>query len=138
MWPSVDLVERIIVVESGGNPMAAGAAGERGLMQIMPGTWADRGLGDWRDAHDPRLNIRVGVAHLRWTRDELTRRLGYTPSDPVVCMAYNAGVGRAMQVARGERDWPASTMQYESRVATADARALPADIRAMVRQEVGR
>ena len=58
--------------ESGGMTMRGGhpitsRAGALGLMQLMPGTWADmRGrLGLGSDPHDPHDNIIAGAAYLR-------------------------------------------------------------------------
>ncbi|TKD13434.1 MAG: lytic transglycosylase domain-containing protein, partial [Mesorhizobium sp.] len=62
----------VMDAESGGNTMRAGrpitsSAGAIGLMQVMPGTYAEmrveHGLG--RDPHDPRDNILAGTAYLR-------------------------------------------------------------------------
>ena len=59
------IADAVMKIESGYNPGARGAAGERGLMQVMPPTarllgfsGTDDGLGD------PETNIRLGVRYL--------------------------------------------------------------------------
>jgi soluble lytic murein transglycosylase-like protein len=43
--------------ESGFNPNAVGAAGERGLAQFMQGTWQQYGAGSFDNAFDPAMNL---------------------------------------------------------------------------------
>ena len=56
-------IRAVMEVESAGNPRAVSPAGAMGLMQIMPGTWAELRaayrLGD--DPFDPRDNILAGA-----------------------------------------------------------------------------
>lgn len=104
-------IERVMRAESGGRTRLGGRpivsrAGAMGLMQVMPGTWAEMraayGLGD--DPHDPRDNILAGTAYLRAMYD----RFGY----PGMFAAYNAGPGRyARHLATG-RPLPAETRVY--------------------------
>lgn len=65
-------IERVMRAESGGRTTLSGRpirsrAGAMGLMQLMPGTWAEmrRRLDLGRDPHDPRDNILAGTAYLR-------------------------------------------------------------------------
>lgn len=93
------LVEAIIQQESGGNPRAVGSQGERGLMQIMAGTWADASrdlLGkplSFDRAFDPRDNIRIGSHYLTMLQTQLTRNREQWQSDErsLLLAAYNAG-----------------------------------------------
>lgn len=110
-------IERVMRAESGGRTRVGGRpivsrAGAMGLMQLMPGTWAEmraaHGLG--QDPHDPRDNILAGAAYLRAMFD----RFGY----PALFAAYNAGPGRL-------------------RRHLAMGRALPSETRAYLRQVVG-
>jgi len=104
-------IERVMRAESGGRTTLGGRpivsrAGAMGLMQLMPGTWAEmrrrHGLGD--DPHDPRDNILAGTAYLRAMYD----RFGY----PGMFAAYNAGPARyASHLANG-RPLPAETRAY--------------------------
>ena len=108
-------IRRVILAESGGRTMQAGRpitsrAGAMGLMQLMPGTWADmrarHGLGP--DPHDPRDNILAGTAYLRAMHD----RFGY----PGLLAAYNAGPARyADHLATGHR-LPRETLAYVASV----------------------
>ena len=109
-------IRRVMRAESGGRttlgdrPIVS-RAGAMGLMQLMPGTWADMrarfGLGS--DPHDPRDNILAGTAYLRLMYD----RFGY----PGLFAAYNAGPVRyARHLATG-RPLPAETVAYVAVVA---------------------
>jgi hypothetical protein len=49
--------------ESGGNPGATSSANARGLMQLIPSTYADMG-GDPSNAYDPEDNLKYGVKYI--------------------------------------------------------------------------
>ena len=110
-----DWIRRVMRAESGGRTMLDGRpitsrAGAMGLMQLMPGTWAEmreaHGLG--ANAHDPRDNILAGTAYLR----AMHERFGY----PGLFAAYNAGPARyAEHLATGRR-LPAETAAYVAAV----------------------
>ena len=93
-------------VESAGNPRAVSHAGAMGLMQIMPGTWAElraaHRLGD--DPFDPRDNILAGAAYLRQMYD----RFG----SPGFLAAYNAGPARYQEHVDTGRALPRETCNY--------------------------
>lgn len=111
-----DWIRRVMRAESGGRIVLNGQpitshAGAMGLMQLMPGTWAEMRaayrLG--ADPHDPRDNILAGTAYLRAMYD----RFGY----PGMFAAYNAGPARyARHLATGRR-LPAETVAYVATVA---------------------
>src|SRR3546814_20236377 len=75
-------------VESAGRVLTISSAGAMGLMQVMPGTWAELrtryGLGG--DPYDARDNILAGTAYLR----EMHDRYG----SPGFLAAYHAGPRR--------------------------------------------
>lgn len=104
-------IERVMRAESAGQTQFQGRpitsrAGAMGLMQLMPGTWAQMraALRLGRDPHDPRDNILAGTAYLRLMYD----RFGY----PGLFAAYNAGPMRyAASVATG-RKLPGETRAY--------------------------
>jgi len=106
----VDLIEAVIAAESGGQARAVSPAGAMGLMQLMPGTWAQlRGrLGLGTDPFDPADNILAGAAYLR----ELHDRYGA----PGFLAAYNAGPGR-YEASLAGRPLPLETRLYVERVA---------------------
>jgi soluble lytic murein transglycosylase-like protein len=76
------LLHAVIRQESGYHPCAVSSKGALGLMQLMPGTADELGVGD---AFDPRSNIEGGGKFLKSLLDrykgDLARALG----------AYNAG-----------------------------------------------
>jgi soluble lytic murein transglycosylase-like protein len=59
----VELVDAVIQVESGWDPLAVSKKGAEGLMQLMPATALRFGV---RDRFDIKENIRGGVAYLAW------------------------------------------------------------------------
>lgn len=129
-----DWIARVMRAESGGRTTLDGHpitshAGAMGLMQLMPGTWAEMrtalSLGD--DPHDPRDNIVAGACYLRMMHD----RFGY----PGLFAAYNAGPGRYAEVLTGRRSLPAETRAYL--VAVGGVRSsTPATIVAMPKQSI--
>jgi len=104
-----DLIETVIAVESNGQPRAVSPAGAMGLMQLMPGTWAQLRfrLGLGADPFDPADNILAGAAYLRELRD----RYG----EPGYLAAYNAGPGRYEASLTG-RTLPPETRLYVARI----------------------
>jgi soluble lytic murein transglycosylase-like protein len=112
-------IERVMRAESGGLTVLNGRpitshAGAMGLMQIMPGTWADlrARLGLGTDPHHPRDNIMAGAFYLRLMYD----RFGY----PGMFAAYNAGPGRFAEHLRTGRSLPSETRAYLATVAGQD------------------
>ncbi|MEM9552249.1 MAG: transglycosylase SLT domain-containing protein [Pseudomonadota bacterium] len=99
-------IRAVMEVESAGNPSAVSHAGAMGLMQIMPGTWAELraayGLGD--DPFDPHDNILAGTAYLRQMYD----RFG----SPGFLAAYNAGPARYQNHLDTGRALPLETRNY--------------------------
>lgn len=78
----VDLLASVVKAESNGNTRAVSRAGARGLMQLMPKTAAEEGVGD---SFRPDENVRGGSAYL----DELLVR--YHDNLALALAAYNAG-----------------------------------------------
>ena len=108
-------IERVMRAESGGRTTLNGRpitshAGAMGLMQLMPGTWADMrarlGLGN--DPHHPRDNIMAGTYYLRLMYD----RFGY----PGLFGAYNAGPARYSAYLAGRSRLPGETRAYMASV----------------------
>lgn len=104
-------VEAVMRAESGGRTVWQGKpitspAGAMGLMQLMPGTWADmrrrHGLGE--NPHDPHDNIIAGTAYLA----AMNRRFGY----PGLFGAYHAGPARYQQFLSEGRPLPPETRAY--------------------------
>jgi len=105
-------IRAVMRVESAGNPQAVSRAGAMGLMQVMPGTWAElrqhHGLGD--DPFEPRDNILAGTAYLRAMLD----RYGTVGA---MLAAYNAGPGRYHEFLSTGRPLPAETRAYVATLA---------------------
>jgi len=121
----VEWIERVMRAESAGMTTLDGRpivsrAGATGLMQLMPGTWAEMrarlGLGG--DPHDPRDNILAGTFYLRLMYD----RFGY----PGLFAAYNAGPGRNAEHLETGRTLPGETRDYLVTVAGAGNESPPA------------
>lgn len=121
-------IERVMHAESRGRTTMNGrpirsSAGAIGLMQLMPGTWADMrarlGLGTNPD--DPRDNILAGTLYLRLMYD----RFGY----PGLFAAYNVGPGRYAEHLAGRRALPAETVGYLASVAPSTSSPVSAPVR---------
>ena len=104
-------VEAVMRAESGGRTLWQGrpitsSAGAMGLMQLMPGTWADmrrlHGLG--LNPHDPHDNIVAGTAYLA----AMNQRFGY----PGLFGAYHAGPERYRLFLSQGRSLPPETRAY--------------------------
>ncbi len=108
------LLRKLIQQESGFNPRAVSHKGAKGLMQLMPTTAADLGVGD---AFDPVQNVAGGARLLK----RLINR--YNGNIPLALAAYNAGEG-AVQRHGGIPPYR-ETQNYVRRIMTAAA-ALPA------------
>lgn len=113
-------IRAVVQAESAGNPRARSSAGAKGLMQIMPRTWAElrvrHNLGT--DPYDPRDNILAGAAYLR----ELHDRYG----SPGFLAAYNAGPGRYDASLNG-RPLPVETRAYVAALLPTIGRGVIAD-----------
>jgi hypothetical protein len=79
-----DLLASVVRAESGGQVRAVSRTGAQGLMQLMPGTANEMGVGD---AFKPDENIAGGTAYL----DGLLTR--YHDNLALALAAYNAGPG---------------------------------------------
>ncbi|RWE06363.1 MAG: lytic transglycosylase domain-containing protein [Mesorhizobium sp.] len=105
-------IRAVLAAESAQDVRAVSSAGAMGLMQVMPGTWAELrvryAFGD--DPFDPRDNILAGTAYLR----EMLDRYG---SIGAMLAAYNAGPSRYDEYLATGRPLPAETRAYVARLA---------------------
>ncbi|UYY57022.1 lytic transglycosylase domain-containing protein [Sphingomonas sp. S2-65] len=115
-----DWIARVMQAESGGRTRLAGRPirspkGAIGLMQLMPGTWAElrRDLGLSDDPDQPADNIVAGACYLRRMHD----RFGY----PGLFGAYNAGPARYAAWLAGQASLPGETVAYLRNVGDATA-----------------
>jgi soluble lytic murein transglycosylase-like protein len=101
----------VMRVESAGNARAVSRAGAMGLMQIMPGTWAQLRARHrfGTDPFDVRDNIMAGAAYLR----EMYDRYGNASA---MLAAYNAGPGRYDDHLSHGRPLPDETVAYLARL----------------------
>lgn len=106
-----DWIRAVMRAESAGDRSAVSPKGAMGLMQIMPGTWAELraqySLGD--DPFDVRDNVLAGAMYLRAMYD----RFGA----PGFLAAYNAGPGRYAEHLRTGRPVPRETRAYVAQLA---------------------
>lgn len=120
------LVETVVQIESAGNPLTVGSAGERGLMQIMPGTWQDTTRNLYGQpvsfslAFNPALNREVGTGYLAQLHKFLLDHRGRWRSDErsLLLACYNAGPNRVLEAGFDVRRLPASTRDYVQRAST--------------------
>ncbi len=86
------------------NPNAQGAAGEYGLMQILPSTWNEWApLVQVSDPWDPYSNVLVGAAYYSYIHSYFSD-LGYT--DPKWSLAaYNWGPERTLGLLDSGSGW---------------------------------
>jgi len=90
---SQNLIRAVIAVESCFNPRARGSLGEKGLMQLMPGTAREMGV---KNGYSPWQNIHGGTRYLKGL---LVR---YGGNKRYAAAAYNGGPG-AVSVKHGPR-----------------------------------
>lgn len=113
-------IREVIARESSFRPRAVSPAGAMGLMQVMPGTWAELRLRYrlGRDPFHPRDNILAGTAYLR----EMHDRFG----SPGFLAAYHAGPGTFTRYLARERSLPAQTRRYVAAIVPRIAGTTPA------------
>ena len=88
------LTQRVLQIESNGNPNAVSNTGALGLMQLTKGAVDDyvRATGDRGDTRDPYYNAKVGAWYLQHQYNQL-KGLGMDPTVADVYRAYNMGFG---------------------------------------------
>lgn len=103
-------IREVMRQESGGRAHATSRVGAMGLMQVMPGTYAElqrrHGLGN--DPYHPWDNIMAGTAYIRQMYDLY--------GSPGFLAAYNAGPRRLEDYLWGNRGLPDETRNYVARV----------------------
>ena len=107
MWIAV-----VLDAESAGDPRAVSSAGARGLMQVMPDTWAELRV-RYRFGDDPfavRDNIMAGAAYLREMWD-IYGNVG------AMLAADKAGPGRYDEYLATGRPLPTETRNYVAAIA---------------------
>lgn len=98
------LIRAVIQAESGGNSRAVSPRGAMGLMQLMPGTARELGVGD---PFDPQENVRAGTRYLK----SLLER--YQGNVDLALAAYNWGPGN---LERSHRSLPTETVNYIAKI----------------------
>ncbi|WP_254453337.1 transglycosylase SLT domain-containing protein [Siccirubricoccus sp. G192] len=103
-------IREVMRQESGGRAGATSPVGAMGLMQVMPGTYAElrsrHGLGD--DPYHPYDSIMAGTAYLRQMYDLY--------GSPAFLAAYNAGPRRLEDYLWNNRGLPTETRNYVARI----------------------
>ncbi len=112
-------IREVMRQESGGRQGATSRVGAMGLMQVMPGTYAElsRRYGLGGDPYHPWDNIMAGTAYLR----EMYELYG----SPAFLAAYNAGPRRLEDYLWGNRGLPDETRNYVARIGPRIAGATP-------------
>lgn len=117
-----NLLAIVILIESGGDPIASSPKGAMGLMQVMPATASDiareRGIFGHVDArlYDPAYNIDFGAYYLA---KQMTR---FNNGDAINTVeraagAYNGGPARMDRHLRTGEPLPTETTRYKRWVA---------------------
>ncbi len=103
-------IREVMRQESGGRQGALSRAGAMGLMQVMPGTYAElsRRYALGNDPYHPWDNIMAGTAYIR----EMYELYGA----PAFLAAYNAGPRRLEDYLWGNRGLPNETRNYVARI----------------------
>jgi hypothetical protein len=103
-------IREVMRQESGGRVSATSPVGAMGLMQVMPGTYAELrgryGLGD--DPYHPYDSIMAGTAYIREMYDLY--------GSPAFLAAYNAGPRRLEDYLWNSRGLPGETRNYVARI----------------------
>jgi hypothetical protein len=103
-------IREVMRQESGGRTAATSRVGAMGLLQLMPGTYAElrakHGLGD--DPYHPWDNIMAGTAYIREMYDLY--------GSPGFLAAYNGGPRRLENYLWGGRSLPDETRNYVARI----------------------
>jgi len=110
-------INRLIRIESSGNPQAVSINDCRGLMQLSAAAWADvqRFYPELKKyAYEPcwanpEINILFGSKYLKIIRDRYLKGAGDV-SDILIC--YNFGYGNWKKWERGEISLPRETSNY--------------------------
>lgn len=112
-------IREVMRQESGGRVAATSRVGAMGLMQVMPGTYAEltRRYGLGGDPYHPWDNIMAGTAYIR----EMYELYG----SPAFLAAYNAGPRRLEDYLWGSRGLPDETRNYVARIGPRIAGATP-------------
>ncbi|WP_137181710.1 transglycosylase SLT domain-containing protein [Roseomonas sp. AR75] len=103
-------IREVMRQESGGRVSATSRVGAMGLMQVMPGTYAEltRRYGLGGDPYHPWDNLMAGTAYLREMYDLY--------GSPAFLAAYNAGPRRLEDYLWGSRGLPTETRNYVARI----------------------
>lgn len=94
LWPQlpagVAWIESQVAVESGGDPLAQSPVGAQGLLQLMPLTAMDLGVGD---PFDPAQNLNGGIRYLKQQYDALAEIPALADRLRWAFAAFNGGRG---------------------------------------------
>ncbi|MGG5823023.1 transglycosylase SLT domain-containing protein [Falsiroseomonas sp. HW251] len=103
-------IREVMRQESGGRASATSRVGAMGLMQVMPGTYAElaRRHGFGSDPYHPWDNIMSGTAYIRQMYDLY--------GSPGFLAAYNGGPRRLEDYLWGNRGLPNETRNYVARI----------------------
>lgn len=101
----------VIATESRGDRRAISVKGAMGVMQLMPGTWAEvrQEVGLGVDPFDARDNVLAGTAYLRRLYDQFGVDGAFA--------AYNAGPARYAAHLADQRPLPLETQLYAAAIA---------------------
>jgi hypothetical protein len=115
-------VKKIIKIESYYDSTLIGSSGERGLMQIMEGTWYNYTDIPFDNAFERANNIHVGIKHLRNLYTMLRKEypewdsIGVKDKQVAIAVAYNGGFTRFKNTEFDISEMPKRSQSYAERI----------------------
>jgi len=111
-WVTDAVLDRLMEVESGGDPKAKSKAGAIGLYQWLPSSAKKAGYGV--KAFDP-LDAKAARAATKQYLQNMQKYHGFTPEETL--RAYNWGPGNVINYNKGKRkDIPAEALNYPGKI----------------------
>ena len=111
-WVTDELLDKLMEVESGGDPEAVSPAGAIGLYQWLPSSAKQAGYGVKPfDPKDPKAARAATKKYL----ENMQKHHGFTPEETL--RAYNWGPGNVINYNKGKRkDIPAEALNYPGKI----------------------
>lgn len=110
-------IQKLIQIESSGNPKAKSRVNARGLMQIMNPVLIEynerhRTQYTRNDLYCPKINIKIGGWYWNTRIPQMLKyfKLPTTTKNKIIC--YNFGIGNCLKYVKGKINLPLETKNY--------------------------